>query len=411
MCYDRLVDRQPDSVSLGSAAKVVVPDVSSSVEIGVERVTTRPTTKLRLRGPVRLLGVAATVALLASVARINVHDVYASERALVGQKILQPLESPTVHATALLLAALRPGTDVGEIFERYGVTLLNGVYDTSGDDVIAILAETIYPTAKLLQVALCRAGAFRLKGPAEPEILLFDLTPATPTKELSFAGNSRTHYAKVDSYDPAGWGNGFGLSSHCDMQPEATLAISEEIDRALLPVKSCTVDFWYDKPQPDPTADRGQTCLAAVKPDLGATHVIANGTALGPRHRYLLTLALKSAGRSQCLGSAHTDRAHQLRLKPCSCALGSIGVVVQFDTVDTMARPASSAYTVERFRVALHRLLKSGALRFVRAETESYGNGCHAHIVARETYMSKRNNMSERRIPLSPEGDSLLRGN
>ena len=381
--YDRPVDRRPASPAHGGASKMVGSNVSSCVEIRVESKATFTATKLRLCASVGLLGVATLATFLACVAGINVRYCNAREFRFISQECLETVEAPTVQSPALLLSTLYIISNVGEIFEGYRSSLLNRIHNTSGQDVITVLAKTVYPSAQFTQMSAGRTGAFRLKVSTKSECSLFNLTPASIPKKLSIAGYCGSDDPKVYPYHPTGKCNRFKVFLHYYMEPKAPLAVLDKIDGPLFPVQSGAVDFRNYEVDSKPTCHSGKAGQVSIEPELAGASIIADSASLRLRHGHFLALPLQGPYGGKRLGGLDPGRANQLRLEIGGFPFRRIGLVVKFHPVDPLLRPTSNTHPIKGFSILERSFIQNFFLLGVGAQSNAYGQRGHIHIVHR----------------------------
>ena len=117
---------------------------------------------------------------------------------------------PTMESSLCVRMFLHPGTttDVGQVLNHNG-TARGGILDNPlGENVVMVFSLAQQFPAHLLEMSLCRAGAFCLKVPTQAEDTTFLLFPSSLPQEVLVGGDSRAVQAQVNPNHLLRWSNG-----------------------------------------------------------------------------------------------------------------------------------------------------------------------------------------------------------
>ena len=177
-----------------------VADVSSSIEIGVDVMTTLTTEKLALGTPVATIGESARIAPLRGVAGIYRDDTAATRLGLVLQEGLELPEAPLMQAAlAFPSGGLDAPADVREVLNDNCGSWINTINNAFAQNVVAIPPEPRSAAREASQVALGRLGAVGLQPATQPEGALIYFAPVTPSVELVVRGDGGVCDPKVNA--------------------------------------------------------------------------------------------------------------------------------------------------------------------------------------------------------------------
>jgi hypothetical protein len=89
--------------------------------------------------------VAATGTALTGVRWIDPQHANTFERSFVGEEDLKASEAPRVKQAVEVLARSHPLSDVGQVLHRNGITWLHSIDDSLTQNVVTVVAETVFP--------------------------------------------------------------------------------------------------------------------------------------------------------------------------------------------------------------------------------------------------------------------------
>jgi hypothetical protein len=164
---------------------------------------------------------------LARVSGVNEGHPHTQRFSLVGDKGPQLREAPTVQPSTLLLAGLHTVADIGQILHDDGSTRRNAIYDTAGNDVVAITTEASLFATEDLQSASGRFSPFSLALSLLSEDTGFDVFPTSFAKELPFAGDGGAVDPKVNPNCYRVWSHNGSNGFDDDVQEESSVPVNK----------------------------------------------------------------------------------------------------------------------------------------------------------------------------------------
>lgn len=367
-CYDRPIDFRPTSKAYSPRSNVIRSNVSRRVQIGIQPKSARFALKTTLTSSICFRNIPTFRTLLRSVSRIDIGYKNTGKKGFVSEKCLKTGKAPRVKSSLNSSASLHPGSNVGQIFQHDCGTLLNRLDQPLRNDMIAIAAETFLSARDLFQVSLSRLCAFRLKGSSKSKGPIFNLSPSTRSEKLSFTCYSGVTDPKVYSNDPFCGLDFFRFSFNNNMEPKTTFSVATKVGRAYFPIDPGLVMFRNLKSQMLTSRDRSNRGFSGKTYGCGM-RIVPDTLPLRLRTRDLLALLLKSFSRSQGFCSLGSGRAYELGRKPGQRSLVEVGIVMEFDSIDTFLFPTNGTNSVERFGVLLDGFVEDLSLFVIGTNT------------------------------------------
>lgn len=359
--YDRPIDFRPTSKAYSPRSKVICSNVSRRVQIGIQPKFTRFALKMTLTSTICFRNMPTPGTLLRRVPRIDICDKNTEKKGLVSKKCLKTEKTPRMEPPLNISASLHPGSNIGQIFQHDCCTLLNRLDQPFGKNMIAIAAETFLSARDLFQVSLSRSCAFRLKGSSKSKGSIFDLSPSTRSEKLSFTSYGGATDPKIYSNNPFCGLNFFRFSFNNDMEPKTTFSVATKVGRAHFPIDPGVVMFRDLKSQRLTSLNRSNRSFSS-KIDGCGMRIVPDTLPLRSGTRDLLALFAKGFSRSQGFGSLGSGRAYELGRKSGQRSLVEVGVVMEFDSVDSFLFPTNFTNSVERFGVFQDRVVEDLSL-------------------------------------------------
>ncbi len=313
---------------------------------------------------------------------INVNYTNSGFDGFVSHELLESCEAPRVQPSSLPLPGFDPGSDVGQVLQRYRCTLRNRIHDLFGQDMIAIPAETSYPARQPLQVPFGRTGAFRLQSTTKPESPIFDFPPVLFPEEAVAARNSRMNYTQIDTDNySVRFGVGEGLFDR-DVEPQTTFAVFAEIRRRYVPRQVAELVLIESQTHLLSSGYTGECGIAILEFDVRSARIVSDGAPFRGGTRYFSLLVLQRSCGRQGLGSSNSRRANELRRQSSLTPFGIVGIVMQLRSVDASFSPTDLADSIERLGVDSCCLLQRSLLIRARFESDpDCSDRIHTHTI------------------------------
>jgi len=218
---------------LSKRSQVLLPNILSSIEVGVEAVPTPATEEKRLRATV-IPGLMPTLrAGLGRVTRVNLDHGYPSCLGFVREESMELGKAPGMHTAfvahiLVLFAAPHLGglTDVRQVLKHDGTARSGVLYEAFGEDMVMVSSLPKPLARKGFQVPFSRLGAVLLELAAEAKNATFLFFPPPLAQEVTRARDYGPSETQVNTHHLRRRGNGRGRDGDNDMQeiPACTIA-------------------------------------------------------------------------------------------------------------------------------------------------------------------------------------------
>ena len=372
LLHIRAVDAARHSGDGAPEALMCVADVPRRHEVCVPFVATPDASERALRPAILWVDQAAVRTPSAGVFRIDLGDLDAPERRLVGDKRAEACEAPRVEPPAVLPSS-RFGVvpDAGQVLEDERVAGAHRPDQPLREDVIAVAAETCQTVVEATKVPLGRSGAFALEPTAKREQSFFDGSPARIAEEGSITGYGGTLDAAINADDLSRLLNIGHLLLDDDMQ-EPALGLPDEISGAgLESLKSLGVYIEEDR-NLDPPSDHSEAGRPVPIEPVRAG-VESNGGFVRPWAFALSSSPYSLADGFERLDGFHASRDHKLTGKASLLSDRIVSHPVYLDAVCGTRIPSGPGGKVECVRVLPNRMGEPLALGGVNDELEPDG--------------------------------------
>lgn len=207
---------------------VLVTDVDSSVQVGVQFVSALLAQERGLSLPIGLSDMTTPRTGLRSVPRVYPFNGAATFFGLVLDETTQLGKRPRVQPSSCLPpAGLGRSLDARQILDHDHCAWFDAINDPSTDNVVTIPPKPLNLAAKFLEVSLSRFGAFGLELSFQSKVPSVNALPTPFPVEGSFGCDGRTCDAEVHPDSLAVERNNMVGHSNDDMEEKAFLPIDE----------------------------------------------------------------------------------------------------------------------------------------------------------------------------------------
>src|SRR6266508_507071 len=350
--HDWLVDTQPADSRSTTIGMVLGRDVTSSVQVSIEMISTLPTDEYALRTAVGASTMPAAATCLRGMPGVNPSHRTTPFLGLVRDKALELGERPGVHSALGGRAplGLHPLTNVLEVFQNDRPAWLDGLNDLLGEHMIAVVAEAPLSVAYTFEMSFRAARAFLLQRSLEMKQSAFDCLPALLTQETVVRRDSRARDAQIDADNLIGRRNVWSKNRDDDVQPPPAITLNQigGIGRIARILGAVIGNMKTDRLSP---ADERHPHRAALPIHAVGMQVVTRWAGLRVRPRDLPTRFLERKRAFHRFGRLdarlHVQIAHEGRILSLERVVQR---AMQFDTIFLVLLPAVGTHGVEHRR-------------------------------------------------------------
>lgn len=343
--------------------------------------TALTTEELGLRPAIAPVGVAATVAPLRGVPRIDGDDLAGESLRLVLKKALELGEAPRVQSTfGFATPGLDPAADVGEVFDHDSGAWLNATQDRSRKHVVAIPSETLLASSEASKMPAGTLRAVGLQITPESEDAIGHFLPPTLAVKAVVGGDGGVSDAQVHADSLAvGTESNVGQSDY-NVKVEPSLAV-DKISRRRRTANRVVGIAGQRKAHLDPSTRRRQVDDAALPVQPERVKVVPGRAEHGLRTSRPESFPLSGHGGLQRFGGLlsglNVQVGHEVRL---GILATPVGQPMQRVGIALVLLPTDVADSIERLGELRHSLVKRFSL--FGGGLEKYPNRpIHDHIV------------------------------
>lgn len=316
--------------------------------------TTLTAEEFGLRPAVALVGVAASVAPLTGMPRVNSNNVAADSLSLVFQEALELGKAPGVQSSLGLTAmSLTPSPYVRQVLYDNSGSRFNSAKDRSRKNVVTIPSEALFTPSEVSKMPLGTLRTVGLQSTFEPKSSLDDFFPMSFPVKAIIRSNSGAGDSKINADNYA-----IGREYHIrqfnhNMKSESAFAI-DKVSRGGRTTDCVLNVAGKIERHLHSTLNSRQTNETSLPVDPEGMQVISRGAEHRRRARDLPALLLTSDCRlqsfSRFLSSLYVQIRNQLRQSGLAV---TIGQTMKSVSVAVALFPSCAAHHVKRLRELL----------------------------------------------------------